>query len=104
MLCFDLVVAADPHQAGADGRCLAALLEAAATGGYRTGLLPLRGAGMGTARHVATALRVLVGDGQVGWLDTDTSVQAELLLVYHIGPMLQGNPRQLPVRAARCQL
>ena len=51
MLCFDLVVAADPRQAGADGRCLAALLEAAAAAGYRTGLLPLRGAGMGTAQQ-----------------------------------------------------
>jgi hypothetical protein len=104
MLCFDLVVAADPRQAGADGRCLAALLEAAAAAGYRTGLLPLRGAGMGTAQQVATSLRSLFGDGRVSWLDTDAPVQAELLLVYHVGPMLQGNPRQLPVRATRCQL
>src|SRR3954463_5596742 len=104
MLCFDLVVAADPRQAGAEGRCLTTLLEVAATAGYRTGLLPLRGAGMGTAQQVATALRPLLGDGRVGWLDTDTPVQAELLLVYHVGPMLQGHLRQLWGRAGRCQL
>ena len=57
MLCLDLVVAADPRQAGADGRCLAALLEAAAAAGYRTGLLPLRGAAHGHGATVATSLR-----------------------------------------------
>ena len=42
MMWFDLVVVADPRQRGAEGRCLAAFLRAAAMDGYRTGLIALR--------------------------------------------------------------
>ena len=104
MLCFDLVVAADPRLRGADGRCLATLLEAAAEAGYRTALLPLRGAGSATAQQVTAALRPLLSDGRVGWLDTDAPVQAELALVYHVGPLLPGNLPQPAVQANRCVL
>ena len=79
MLCLDLVVAADPRQAGADGRCLATLLESAANAGYRTGLLPLRGASSATAQRIGAALRPLFGDGRVDWLDTDALIQADLI-------------------------
>ena len=104
MLCLDLVVAADPRLRDADGRCLATLLEAAAGAGYRTALLPLRGAAAATAQQVAPALRPLLGDGRVGWLDTDAPVQTELALIYQVGPMLAGDLPPPAVRANRCVL
>ena len=99
MMWFDLVVVADVRLRGADGRCLAALLQCAAMDGYRTGLIALRGSSRATAPRVAPALRPLLADGSVTWLDTDMPVDAGLALVYHVGPMLQGQPRRLQLRA-----
>lgn len=99
MMWFDLVVVADPRQRGADGRCLAALLQCAAMDGYRTGLIALRGPARAAAPRVAPALRPLLADGSVTWLDTDTPVDAGLALIYHVGPLLQGQARRLHVRA-----
>ena len=98
MLALDLVVAADPRLRGADGRCLAALLETAAAG-YRIGLLPLRSPSPATAQRVAPALQPLLADGRVRWLDPDGSARAGLVLVYHVAPMLQGPARRSPVPA-----
>ncbi len=104
MLWFDLVVAADQRQPGADGRCLAAMLAAAAAAGYRTGLLPLRGRVAGRARPTAPALRALLAEGRITWLDPEGAVQADTVLVHHMAPLLAGLDRASPVRAARCLL
>ena len=99
MMWLDLVVAADPRLRGADGRCLAALLESAAVAGYRTGLLPLRGSSRATAQRVAPALRPLLGRRQRRWLDTGRPVQAGLVLVYHVGAhACRGRPRRAQSR------
>ncbi len=104
MLWFDLVVAADPRQRGADGRCLAALLAAAATAGYRVGLLPMHGGRASSAQSVTPALRPLLADGRLLWLDPAAPVEAGNALAYHVAPFLQGPARKGPVRAHRTVL
>lgn len=104
MMWFDLVVAADPRQRGADGRCLAALLAAAAAAGYRVGLLPMQGGSSAPAQSVTPALRPLLADGRLVWLDPEAPVEAGNVLAYHVAPFLQGPARQAPVRARRAVL
>src|SRR4051794_19734737 len=64
MLSLDLVVLADPRLPGADGRCLAALLDAAAGAGYRVGLLAQRGPAPAPSARVAPALQNLLAAGR----------------------------------------
>jgi UDP:flavonoid glycosyltransferase YjiC (YdhE family) len=104
MLSLDLVVLADPRLPGADGRCLAALLEAAAEAGYRVGLLAQRGPAPAPSARVAPALQNLLAAGRASWLDPDERVEAALALAYHVRPLLEGLAGSCRVRAEQVLL
>lgn len=87
---FDLTVVADPRLRGAEGRCLAALLEAAAGAGYRTALLVRRGPPPAPAPAFPPAVRRLLADGSVALLDPDRPVETRLALIHHVRPLLEG--------------
>ena len=96
MMWFDLVVVADPRLRGADGRCLAALLQCAAMDGYRTGLMALRGP-PGPQPHAwpRPCARCWPTAASPGSIPTSPSMPGWSSL-YHVGPLLQGQPRRLP--------
>lgn len=104
MTVFDLMVVADPRQRGADGRCLAAMLEAAAEAGYRTALLARRGPGPAPAIGFAPGLRRLLQSRKVTWLDPGVTIEARLALVHHLRPLREGTASWCRVRTGQALL
>jgi hypothetical protein len=96
---LDLVVVADPRQRFAEGRCLAALLAAAAGRGYATALLPVLAPAATPGRPFHPAVASLIGRGVVALLDPDLSREARLALVYHLPPLLQPAWRRVRLRS-----
>ncbi len=96
---LDLVVVADPRQRFAEGRCLAALLAAAAGRGYATALLPVLAPAATPGRPFHPAVASLIGRGVVALLDPDSAREARLALVYHLPPLLQPAWRRVRLRS-----
>jgi hypothetical protein len=101
---LDLVVVADPRQRFAEGRCLAALLAAAAGRGYATALLPVLAPAATPGRPFHPAVARLIERGAVALLDPDLRREARLTLVYHLPPLLQPAGRPVRLRSAAALL
>jgi hypothetical protein len=101
---FDFLIMADPRLAEADCGAFAGLLEAMLERGSSVGLLSVLGPLADQRRFLPRALAELLRDGRVRWPAVPGPVDAEILLVYHLSPLLADPDRITRIAATRCFL
>ncbi len=101
---FDYLIMVDPRLSETEGGVFAGLLAAMVERGNSVGLLSVLGPLAEQRRFLPAALARLLRDGDVHWLATPGPVDASVLLVYHLAPLLADPDRITRVEARRCYL
>ena len=96
---YDVAVLADLRFPGGTSAALAEELKAAAAGGYRTAILPLKGPVLRRPHPMHPEIAALIAAGSAELVDPLEEVECGLLLVHH--PQLLTHAPQAPLPAAR---
>ena len=101
---FDFLIMVDPRLSETDCGAFAGLLETMLEQGSSVGLLSVLGPLADQRRFLPRALTELLRDGRVRWLAVPGPVDADILLVYHLSPLLADPDRITRIAATRCFL
>ena len=93
---YDVAVLADLRFPGGTSAALAEELKAAAAGGYRTAILPLKGPVLRRPHPMHPEIAALIAAGSAELVDPVEEVECGLLLVHH--PQLLTHAPQAPLR------
>ena len=93
---YDVAVLADLRFPGGTSAALAEELKAAAAGGYRTAILPLKGPVLRRPHPMHPEIAALIAAGSAELVDPLEEVECGLLLVHH--PQLLTHAPQAPLR------
>ena len=104
MTSFDILFVADPRFSGGTSTALASEIAAAHKGGFRCGLLMVKGPLLRRAHPIHPELAAHIEAGRVVVVDPDEAVSAGLVLIHHPTLFQYLPPRRLRIAAGKVVL